>query len=176
MNKGKPAPSTSSATLGDMQDTRSRRAGRLPAAALEKRAPNDRVADRLPLKLPPGKKGDKLHALIVEERRSRKWGPTHTPASPTRDALIALQYGQLAGALPTVVARIKRALENEDDPLHPMVMEKMIARVMPQAFWDRLGTKEFDNPDSNKGVTVVVNVQQAETPPSVVIDAPPTNG
>lgn len=165
-----PHPSTpSSATLDPEQTAKDVRAGRLPASALEKRAGSGpRLADRLPVKLPPGKAGRELAEQIAEERRSKRWGSKHFPASPTRDALIALQYTRLADAMPLVVARIQKALDNENDPLHLMVMEKMISRIMPQAFWDRLGTQEFEE-ESKGGVTVVVNVRAAEAPTETVV-------
>lgn len=125
-------------------------------------------------KLPRGPAGKALHEMIVAERKAFNAKPNShnlSPAtrSPTRDALVALQYGKLSGAFPVVIRRIEKALHDENDPLHQMVMEKMIARVMPQAFWDRLGTQEFESTGGNKPVQVVVNVGPALPPERDVV-------
>ena len=102
---------------------------------------------------------DPVHQAIVDERKADA-GVGRPSKRPTRDALVALQYGKLKGLQPHVFARLEKALLNEDDPLHAMVVEKLMQRVVPIAFWEGLAKQEFKDEDSAKvapSVTIIVN-------------------
>ena len=102
---------------------------------------------------------DPVHQAVVDERKA-DFGVGRPAKRPTRDALVAVQYDKLRGLQPHVLARIERAVMNEADPLHEMVMEKMMQRVVPVAFWEGLGKQEFKDDDAAKAspsVTIIVN-------------------
>lgn len=113
------------------------------------------------------------HAAVVAERKELAHpGPGRPKKSPTRDAVIALQYGALKDMQPTVLARIQKALENENDPLHALVMTKLMAAVVPAGFWDALGKQEFVEEAEGKtapSITIVIGQKAgAETAVDVV--------
>jgi len=109
-----------------------------------------------------------VHQAIVAERKGDV-GPGRPSKRPTRDALVALQYQKLAGLQPHVFARIEKALLDEKDPLHTLVVDKLIQRVVPTDFWSKLATQEFA--DDAKGgapsVTIVIGTQAGV--PAVVV-------
>lgn len=101
---------------------------------------------------------DPVHQAIVDERKADA-GPGRPSKRPTRDAAVALQYEKLKGLQPHVFARLEKALLNEADPLHEMVVEKLMMRVVPVAFWESLAKQEFkeDGEKVAPAVTIIVN-------------------
>lgn len=102
---------------------------------------------------------DPVHQAIVDERKADA-GVGRPSKRPTRDALVALQYNKLKGLQPHVFARLEKALLNEDDALHEMVVEKLMQRVVPIAFWEGLAKQEFKEEDGTRAapsVTIIVN-------------------
>lgn len=98
---------------------------------------------------------DKAYEALVEERKLTRTTPV--AKRPTRDALIALQYDKLKDLQVHVIERLKRALANDDDPLHAMAVEKLTERVVPKDFWTKLGTQEFA-PEAEQKAGVSVNI------------------
>jgi hypothetical protein len=111
---------------------------------------------------------DPVHAAVVAERKG-DFGVGRPSKRPTRDALVALQYTKLAGLQPHVFARIEKALLDEKDPLHELVVDKLIQRVVPTDFWSKLATQEFATDEKNNApsVTIVIG-NQAGMPVTVV--------
>jgi hypothetical protein len=101
-----------------------------------------------------------VHAAVVAERKA-DYGVGRPAKRPTRDALVALQYAKMAQLQPHVFARIEKALLDEKDPLHELVMDKLIQRVVPTDFWAKLGTQEFavENEKAAPTVTIVIGNQ-----------------
>jgi hypothetical protein len=96
-----------------------------------------------------------VHAAIVAERKA-DLGPGRQAKRPTRDALVALQYKKLAGLQPHVFARLEKALLDEKDPLHEMVVEKLMQRVVPTDFWSKLATQEFADNEKDRAPSVTI--------------------
>ena len=102
---------------------------------------------------------DPVHQAVVDERKA-DYGVGRPSKRPTRDALVELQRAKLQGLQPHVFARVERALLNEADPLHEMVVEKLLMRVAPVSFWEGLGKQEFKDDEQGKvapSVTIIVN-------------------
>jgi len=129
--------------------------GAVDAPAVEQRA----TLSRPPL--------DPVHQAIVDERKANA-GPGR-PKRPTRDALIELQYRNVGKLSERVMRRLERALDNDNDPLHEMVVEKLMQRVVPMAFWESLGKQEFREDEAGaKAPQFVINIGAAKVP-----DMPP---
>lgn len=129
------------------------------APAVEKRA------QRKPL--------DPAHQAIVDERKA-KAGPGR-PHRPTRDALIELQYRNMGRLSERVMKRLERALDNEADPLHEMVVEKLMQRVVPMAFWESLGKQEFKEEEGgDKRPIFQINIGAAAPPVEKIEHQPVT--
>lgn len=113
---------------------------------------------------------DPVHQAIVAERKADA-GPGRPSKRPTRDALVELQRSKLASLQPHVFARVERALMNEDDPLHEMVVEKLLMRVAPVSFWEGLGKQEFkdDEQKITPSVTIVINGAAGAAPAADVV-------
>lgn len=101
---------------------------------------------------------DPVHAAVVAERKA-DYGVGRPAKRPTRDALVELQRTKLQGLQPHVFARVEKALLNEDDPLHEMVVEKLLMRVAPVSFWEGLGKQEFKEDETKvaPNITIIVN-------------------
>lgn len=101
---------------------------------------------------------DPVHQAVVDERKA-DYGVGRPSKKPTRDALIQLQKTRLQGLQPHVFARVERALLNDADLLHEMVVEKLLMRVAPVAFWEGLGKQEFKEDETKVAphVTIIVN-------------------
>lgn len=101
---------------------------------------------------------DPVHQAVVDERKA-DYGVGRPSKRPTRDALVELQRAKLSGLQPHVFARVERALLNENDPLHEMVVEKLLMRVAPVSFWEGLGKQEFKEDEAKvaPNVTIIVN-------------------
>lgn len=108
---------------------------------------------------------DPVHQAVVAERKA-DYGVGRPSKRPTRDAAIALQYTKLKGLQPHVLARIEKAVLNEDDPLHEMVMDKLMMRVVPVAFWEGLAKQEFktDEEKAAPSVTIIIGTQAGVGP------------
>jgi len=132
-----------------------------PTKPVELQSIADLASSRPPL--------DPVHQAVVDERKADGRGVGRPTKKPTRDALVALQYKKLTGLQPHVFARIEKALLNEDDPLHEMVVEKLLMRVAPVAFWESLGKSEFkeDEQKSAPSVTIIVNGSAGIATPAV---------
>lgn len=107
---------------------------------------------------------DPVHQAIVDERKAERG---LNSKRPTRDALVALQYNKIKHLQPHVFARLEKAVLNEEDPLHEMVIEKLMMRVVPVAFWESLGKQEFAVDDKSKAmpsVTIVINGDAGKAP------------
>lgn len=117
---------------------------------------------------------DPVHQAIVDERKASA-GPGRPKSRPTRDALIELQYRKLGKLSERVIARLERALDNEDDPLHEMVVEKLMQRVVPAAFWESLAKQEFKDEDTGpKAPVFTINIGAASAPVEpVTVDVKP---
>lgn len=109
---------------------------------------------------------DEVYQALVKERKLLRGMPTQ----PTRDTLIAFQYNKLSDLAPHVVRRIQRALENENDPLHEMVVDRLMRRLSPEGFWDALGKQEFAPGEQDRRPTVIINVGSAQAPAEVVVN------
>ena len=134
--------------------------GAADAPAVEQRA----TSSRKPL--------SPVHQAVVDERKANA-GPGR-PKRPTRDALIELQYRNVGKLSERVMRRLERALDNDDDPLHEMVVEKLMQRVVPMAFWESLGKQEFkEDEDRVRAPTFVLNIGAAVVPDMPVIDVVP---
>lgn len=113
---------------------------------------------------------DPVHQAVVDERKADA-GVGRPSKRPTRDALVELQRSKLAGLQPHVFARVERALLNDDDPLHEMVVEKLLMRVAPVSFWEGLGKQEFkdDEQKAMPSVTIVINGAAGAAPAAEVV-------
>jgi hypothetical protein len=127
-------------------------------------SPEDKASSRPPL--------DPVHQAVVDERKA-DYGVGRPSKRPTRDAAIALQYKKLAGLQPHVFARIEKALLNEGDPLHEMVVEKLMMRVVPVAFWESLAKSEFreEAEKATPSVTIIVNGAAGAPVPTIDVVA-----
>lgn len=104
---------------------------------------------------------DPVHQAVVDERKAARHG---IKARPTRDALIQLQYRNVARIAPRVMARLEKALDNEDDPLHEMVVEKLMQRVVPNSFWESLAKQEFAEDAGDKRPVFNITIGAAAAP------------
>lgn len=156
MKDGKTFEKRHSATLRDPPAALDEETGGPAARPVAKRGP------RFPKQL-----SESAYAALMAERRQMQ-GKEGRPWHNTRDTIVALQYGKLAALAPRIVRRIEAALDDPDDPLHEMVMEKLMNRLLPQAFWDRLATREFTQDDGEKTPQVVINIAPAVQPVDVV--------
>jgi len=110
-----------------------------------------------------------VHQAVVDERKASA-GPGR-PKRPTRDALIELQYRRMGKLSDRVIARLERALDNEADPLHEMVVEKLMQRVVPAAFWESLAKQELKEEQTRPKAPVFnITIGQAVVPDMPVIE------
>lgn len=130
-------------------------------------APTTEIEQPAILATAPGRPPlDPAHQAVVDERKANR-GVGRPRKEPTRDALIALQYRKMQGLQAHVLDRLEQAVLNPADPIHAMVMEKLMARAVPQAFWDALAKQEFAAGDDGKqtpSVTIVIGTQAGVTP------------
>lgn len=100
---------------------------------------------------------DPVHAAVVAERKAMVKRGRPPKKRPTRDAVVAMQYRKLAELQPHVLARVEKAIRDEKDPLHEMVMDRLMLRVLPMKFWEHLAQQEFA-PETVEKRQPVVNI------------------
>lgn len=109
------------------------------------------------------------HAALVADRKAAR-STGGRPRTSTRDALVALQYTELAKAAPRILQRLVAGALDPADPYHERCLDLVAKRIMPLAFWEGLSKQEFrEDGEGGKGPTFVINVGTAEAPTIEVV-------
>lgn len=111
------------------------------------------------------------HAALIEARKEA--GPQQTIGkTQTRDILIQRGYKAVTHLFPKLAARLEKALDNENDPLHERAVDILSKRGLPIAFFESLAKSEFKTEEEGGAKPrIVINISTGGLPtqPAVVV-------